>query len=490
MKAPTAPVTPGLGGIIRAVNPTIGPKEKRAELIARQIEADVFALGWPVGQVFGAEADLLERYGVSRSVLREAVRLLEHNRVARMRRGPGGGLVVETPAASVAAEAIATYFTFADLTIDEIVEARQSIEQMTAELAAGRITETGIKRLRALIDDEQVSENAKDHPLHIAVAELTGNAALVIFVAALSRASGRWLGDDRVRRGLDPAASEQLRRAHRAIADAIIAGDGARAQQRMAVHLEAAGAYLQSKRRRGGRKGTARANGSDAVSPTLAVQVADAIKRDVRATGSRPGEVIASEAQLIETHGVSRAVFREAIRILEHNGVAAMRRGPGGGLVVGNSDPSRVLEVVCTYLLYAGLDRNVIYDARSAVELTAVELAARRIDSAGAQHLEAALEHERRLEEDVIDSIGDVHVVLAGLSGNRALSFFARVLTDLTARLVPTVAAYPASTRPAVERAHRRIVDAVIAQDASMARHRMLRHLEALAPWINAPSDG
>src|SRR3546814_18745115 len=68
-----------------------------AASVADAIVSDVVALGWPEGEVIGSEPELLERYGVSRAVFREAVRLVEHKEVARMRRGPGGGLVVTVP---------------------------------------------------------------------------------------------------------------------------------------------------------------------------------------------------------------------------------------------------------------------------------------------------------------------------------------------------------------------------------------------------------
>ena len=49
----------------------------------------------------------MERYDVSRAVLREAVRVLEHHQVARMRRGPGGGLFVAEPGVEAVTEAVA-----------------------------------------------------------------------------------------------------------------------------------------------------------------------------------------------------------------------------------------------------------------------------------------------------------------------------------------------------------------------------------------------
>ncbi|HZE17927.1 MAG TPA: GntR family transcriptional regulator, partial [Mycobacterium sp.] len=64
--------------------------DKRASQIARSIEADIIRRGWPVGQSMGLEHELQQRYRASRSVLREAVRLVEHHQVARMRRGLNG----------------------------------------------------------------------------------------------------------------------------------------------------------------------------------------------------------------------------------------------------------------------------------------------------------------------------------------------------------------------------------------------------------------
>jgi len=47
---------------------------KLAAQTARRIEDDIIAAHWPVGQVLGSEAQLMERYDVSRAVLREAIR--------------------------------------------------------------------------------------------------------------------------------------------------------------------------------------------------------------------------------------------------------------------------------------------------------------------------------------------------------------------------------------------------------------------------------
>src|SRR4051812_32028391 len=73
---------------------------KLASVVAQRIEDDIVASGWPEGQVLGSETDLLERFGVSRAVVREAVRIIEHTGAARMRRGPGGGSSSADPTAT------------------------------------------------------------------------------------------------------------------------------------------------------------------------------------------------------------------------------------------------------------------------------------------------------------------------------------------------------------------------------------------------------
>ncbi len=117
--------------------PTAAPV-KRAAQIAQCIEADIIRRGWPVGQSLGSEDELRQRYRASRSVLREAVRLVEHHRVARMRRGPGGGLFVSAPDAVPAAAAAAIYLDHCAITVDDLLDARAVLEPLAAARAATR----------------------------------------------------------------------------------------------------------------------------------------------------------------------------------------------------------------------------------------------------------------------------------------------------------------------------------------------------------------
>ena len=95
-----------------SAEPDIGRADKRASMIARQIEAEIVRRGWTVGESLGSEQALQQRFCVSRSVLREAVRLVEHHQVARMRRGPNGGLLICEPDAGPATRAVVIYLEY------------------------------------------------------------------------------------------------------------------------------------------------------------------------------------------------------------------------------------------------------------------------------------------------------------------------------------------------------------------------------------------
>src|SRR5689334_16622685 len=66
-----------------------------------------------------------------------------------------------------------------------------------------------------------------------------------------------------------------------------------------------------------------------------AMAIAERVQQDILSAASPPGTVIGSEMQLCAKYGVGRMAFREATRILQFRGVAQMRRGPNGGLIVG-----------------------------------------------------------------------------------------------------------------------------------------------------------
>ncbi|MCW2496503.1 GntR family transcriptional regulator, partial [Jatrophihabitans sp.] len=124
------------------------PSPRRAEGLAAQIESDIEVAGWPVGETLGSEIELCQRYGVGRGVLREAIRLLEHYSVARMKTGRGGGLVVCEPDVGVVARGAALLLRRMRVRPEHLIEARRTIEMTCVRVAAEEIDEFGVQRLR------------------------------------------------------------------------------------------------------------------------------------------------------------------------------------------------------------------------------------------------------------------------------------------------------------------------------------------------------
>jgi len=452
---------------------------KRAAKVADRIVEDVMALGWPVGQVLGSEAELLERYEVSRAVFREAVRLLEHQQVARTRRGPGGGLVITEPTVDAVIDAVVLYLHRVDARLDAVFEARIVLEQIASELAPGRIDEPHLVALRAHTDE--AAEIGNDpRALHALVASITGNPALELFVDVLNRVAMLY---SREWQSFGRAVAADTAHAHARIAEAVIAGDTGLARHRMRKHLEAEGEFLQR------RRSTRTLLPDDVVLiATPGSKRAEAVARNITMyvveNGMRPGDLLGTETELMESEGVSRAVLREAIRLLEHHEIARMRRGPGGGLFVAAPSAGAVTDIAAIYLIRRGMRLADLAELRTGVELALVDFAAARVDDNGVARLRDALvREETSTEAERAEVVHDLHGAVAAAAGNPVLELVALVLIRLSRlyqieRLAPK---RQKAIRAEVLRTHKGIAAAVESGDRELARHRMRRHLDALA---------
>ncbi|EFP49928.1 transcriptional regulator, gntR-family [Mycobacterium tuberculosis SUMu011] len=322
--------------------------DKRASKIARRIEADIVRRGWPIGASLGSESALQQRFCVSRSVLREAVRLVEHHQVARMRRGPNGGLFICEPNAGPATRAVVIYLEYLGTTIGDLLGARLVLEPLAASLAAEHIDEPGIERLRAVLRAEERWRPGLPPPpeqFYRVLAEQSKNPVLQLFIDILMRLTKRYVQKSGTQSaGEAVEAAGQVHNEHSDIVAAVTAGDSAWAKTLSERHVEAVAGWLQQHQR--GNDAAVR-NGGRAREPRRAQQLilgaprgklaevlAATIGDDIAASGWQVGSVFGTETALLERYQVSRAVLREAVRLLEYHAIAHMRRGPGGGLVV------------------------------------------------------------------------------------------------------------------------------------------------------------
>ncbi|WP_194830155.1 FadR/GntR family transcriptional regulator [Nocardia sp. XZ_19_231] len=472
------------------------PVGKLAAQVARRIEETVMRRGWPVGQSLGSEVDLRTELGVSRAVLREAIRLVEHHQVAKMRRGPNGGLFVCAPDASPATQAMVIYLEYIGTSVTDLLQARLLLEPIAAGLAADQITENGITALRALLDDELAHRDVpgvqSQDPLHPMLGELSGNPVLHLFIDVLTRLTNRYAHTSRRLTKADVfAAKDTSHDAHRGIVDAVVAGDSAKAQTALTAHLESVAAWIAKHRvRRGPRiTGTVvepqRVEGPRA---KLAEVVAARIHDDIAARGWQVGQVLGSETDLLARYNISRAVLREAVRLLEYHSVARMRRGPGGGLVVAEPEPQASIGTMALFLEYQGVTADDLRTVRNAIELGIVARVAERCrdgEDEVAQRLTAAIAQPVSGGSGVTHGADFFHTEMAELAGNPVLSLFLSIITELFRRHADSAdRPLPGDAAAAeVQHVHQRILDAVVAGDEGIARYRMRRHLDALLPW-------
>jgi DNA-binding FadR family transcriptional regulator len=473
--------TAGVDTADAGVPPVDEPPSKLATQIARRIEAEVLRRGWPVGESLGSEPQLRERFGVSRAILREAVRLLEHHQVARMRRGPGGGLFVTAPDADPATGAVVIYLGYVGTGVDDLMHARALVEPLAAELAAERISEEGIERLRAGLGATGPGGRGR---LDVLLAALSGNPVLELFVEVLTRLTDRYeTGPGEA--GHNAPGGADNRDTRTAIVDAVVAGEGGRAATLMAEHLDVEAARLHGQHPADpGPRPTADGQ------TKLAEVIAARIREDIVARGWPVDAVLGSESELLARYRISRAVLREAVRLLEYHAVARMRRGPGGGLLVTRPDPQASISTIALHLEYRKVGGDDLRVVRDAIELGALD---RVLASTGRDGLDpAAVDRLRASAAHITDGPpGDpakadlFHTVLAELAGNPVLVLFLRIITELFR--AHTSAQEPPlpydETAGEVRHAHERILSAVLDGDAGLARHRMRRHLEALQQW-------
>jgi DNA-binding FadR family transcriptional regulator len=223
---------------------TLIPSVKRASALAHLIQSEIIQMGWPVGKMLGSEAELIERYGVSRSVLREAVRLLESRWVARMRPGPGGGLMITTPDSTAVMETTRLYLDYQGVQTLDLYNVWMALELSAITSLSNSIDEDGAERLRVLIAQEQTVLESdpggaidvwmeRGLNLHTEIARQTNNPALVLFLSVVVD-----LALDHHTPLPEPVlAAKWLHASHSGIVEAIVSGDEGMAQLRLRRYM-------------------------------------------------------------------------------------------------------------------------------------------------------------------------------------------------------------------------------------------------------------
>jgi len=209
--------------------------------------------------------------------------------------------------------------------------------------------------------------------------------------------------------------------------------------------------------------------------------IIDQIKTLVFAGKIAPGDRLPFEKQLAEQFGVSRITVRDALRVLESQGLIQIKVGAGGGTFVARPDSQMVSESLRTMLRLQRAKIPELAEARQIIETAIAALAAERATAADFKALEESIAAARAAftsgDPHFTPSSVSFHVALAHAAQNQVLLFtvnsFRSLFYEVLEKLVPD----PEMAQRAIED-HQKILDAVHARDSDRARDLMRTHLQ------------
>jgi GntR family transcriptional regulator, transcriptional repressor for pyruvate dehydrogenase complex len=213
--------------------------DKLSERLARSILSDIVEGQLPVGATLPSEMAMMESHGVGRNSLREALRILEIHGLVKIKPGPRGGPVVASVSSSDLARSSSFYFNAIGATFGDLLNARLIVEPLMARLASTNLTPESAEALSVALAHHDEADSDAEHWLpasanfHLIVNGLSGNPILDLVCRALMDV---YL--ERTPSSYPTAESEDVRRTHRLIVKAIIAGDADLAERRMRRHIE------------------------------------------------------------------------------------------------------------------------------------------------------------------------------------------------------------------------------------------------------------
>jgi GntR family transcriptional regulator, transcriptional repressor for pyruvate dehydrogenase complex len=213
---------------------------KASDVLADLLRERILAGDFPEDTALPSERDLVAHAQMSRTTVREAMRILEAQGLIKIKTGRSGGAFVRLPGAENVANTVGMLIKGRRIRMTALLETREGIEPMLAQLAARHRTDADLERLAAAnVDMAAQGESLADFlranlDWHVAVAEASHNELLIGFISALSEAI--YLSTDN-QRFVSAEVRSQTVRAHEAVTAAIKAQDEAAAVRRMSRHL-------------------------------------------------------------------------------------------------------------------------------------------------------------------------------------------------------------------------------------------------------------
>jgi DNA-binding FadR family transcriptional regulator len=203
-----------------------------------------------------------------------------------------------------------------------------------------------------------------------------------------------------------------------------------------------------------------------------------------------PGSALPTERELVAGTGLSRGSVREALRILEAQGLVQTKAGRYGGSVVSRPSDALLASHIKLFAQGRSVPLRSLVEARQALEPMVAYLAARHRTQAD---IEALTLISVRLDDAALDDVprfleenANWHTALATASHNDLLRAFTGSISGLMLEASRIERFASEDVRKLVTHAHSRILEAIVAQDADAARRRAERDVQAYAKHLEA----
>ena len=215
----------------------VAREPRLSDKVAEMMLDTILSRRLQVGDRLPSERELGEQFGVSRTVVREAVRALVAKGVIEVR--SGSGLRVAAVDAAAVTESMSLYLRGGALDFEKVHEVRALLEVHIAGVAAERATDADLARLREVherMERERADVEAAardDLEFHRVIAGATQNDLYLLLMDSIGAA----LIDIR-RENLGSGSAPMTLSQHESVLDRVAAGDAEGAREAMAAHLE------------------------------------------------------------------------------------------------------------------------------------------------------------------------------------------------------------------------------------------------------------
>ncbi|MGW7467582.1 FadR/GntR family transcriptional regulator [Streptomyces xantholiticus] len=208
------------------------------------------------------------------------------------------------------------------------------------------------------------------------------------------------------------------------------------------------------------------------------------IEEQILAGNLGVGDRLPPERELVELLGVSRAAVREALRVLEAQGVLRSRvgTGPASGSVIAAMPSEGLTQLLRLHMALANFPLADVVEARATLERSSARLAAGRAtaDDLARMHTPLARMDEALPREEFNDCDTDFHVAIAEAGGNRLMADMTIAVRNAVRHTLLT-AFHKLSDWEAVavrlRAEHHAIYDAIAARDAERAGDLVESHI-------------